>query len=320
MGVVAFLWCLDLVHAISYFAGYVHIARYQRYLRSGGRLIDWGPVVLPGSVMLLLQLFGTEPLRYLAFRVLLGVVLFMRWVLMIYTLRTNLVVGTAIMSILSSMMTCLPFVIVLFSFICGVWNLYLAFGILNPADSLSVVWRMIVLGDIDLWEMDGLSGVLEPAKYDDVYYLIRVFMVMGTFFFGLSLMNVFIAILAEAYIQAEENKWKRFYRQRALIANRNELQVLGAQALRRRFATCVLRSVPPTVRSYLGIREPIARRSQSPRNKVLKHTSFAERSRQQKQAMFIKHSTLTDTPGALSSLSGDEQSYMWVARPESSKA
>ena len=124
-------------------------------------------IVLPGAVIPALHFWGEAPLRSLEFRVLLGVVVFMRWVMMIYTLRTNRIVGTAIMSILSSMMTCLPFVIVLFSFICGVWNLYLAFGILNPPDSLSVVWRMIVLGDIDLWEMDGLPNDLSPARSDD---------------------------------------------------------------------------------------------------------------------------------------------------------
>jgi len=271
-------------------------------------------------VISILYVGGRAPLRSLEFRVLLGVVVFMRWVMMIYTLRTNRIVGTAIMSILSSMMTCLPFVIVLFSFICGVWNLYLAFGTLNPPDSLSVVWRMIVLGDIDLWEMDGLSSVLQSARYDDVYYLIRVFMVMGTFFFGLSLMNVFIAILAEAYLMAEEKKWKRFYRERALIANRHALQLVGARALRTGFLGCIMRCFPGRARRPVSLPPGRAGRRRLFQSDFFRKTPSEKRrwmedkTSFQKHAVFVKQSM--DRMASARSITGDEQCFLWVVRPE----
>lgn len=309
---IALLWTVDLMAVVSYLVGHARIGQLPRYFRSAGRLIDWTQVVLPGVVAAVLQFFGTAPLEHLAFRVFLGVVVFMRWVLMIYTLRTNLTVGTAIMSILSSMMTCLPFVIVLFSFICGVWNLYLAFGILNPPDSLSVVWRMVVLGDLDLWEMDGLDSVVSKSRYDDTYYLIRVFLVLGTFFFGLSLMNVFIAILAEAYLRAEDCKWKRFYRQRALIANRNVLQVLGVRTLRHVLLKCVSRCIPDNVRSYLGVPGALARENRV--NDRVGHKGCPQ------HRNYILRSAAASSYSSSNSIAGEKQSHLWVARPETSKS
>ena len=174
------------------------------------------------------------------------------------------------------------------------------------------------LNDYDANRKDSLcfSEAHLHARYDGTYYLIRVFMVMGTFFFGLSLMNVFIAILAEAYIQAEEKKWKRFYRQRALIANCDVLQKLGAIALCRIVRRSAVRLIPPCLRQRLGIRD-LPTRSPLPQPRAVGMRTASEKARSDKRRTFAAKS---DAKHRHSSIVGETQSFLWVARPEHSKA
>lgn len=174
------------------------------------------------------------------------------------------------------------------AFLCGVANMYLALGILNPTDSFVVVWRMIVLGDVELWEMDGLSDPLQPARYDAMHYVVRIIVMFGTFLFGLSLLNVFIAVLTATYAQGETNQWRVFYQQRAIIAKDH-------LALRLCLSTVLKAKLEPLVPKHWA----------NASRRILRVLTLDLTSPS-------SHISLRKLPCA--SLESVDQEYMWVAR------
>jgi len=155
----------------------------------------------------------------------LGAVVFMKWMLVLREACQFRLLGTHILPIMSTMMSIGPFVLVTSVCICASANLYYAFGLYNAFDSFFMIYRLAVLGDFNLDELEnrystdmnveaGGSVVMSNAAETDYYWVVRVMLLFLSFMMSISLMNLFIGVLTVSYEAHTQRAYESYLRLR----------------------------------------------------------------------------------------------------------
>eukprot|EP00931_Biecheleriopsis_adriatica_P023768 TRINITY_DN14940_c0_g1_i6.p1 TRINITY_DN14940_c0_g1~~TRINITY_DN14940_c0_g1_i6.p1 ORF type:complete len:909 (+),score=105.95 TRINITY_DN14940_c0_g1_i6:254-2728(+) len=167
---------------------------------------------------------NTQPQFCISF----GLVIALKWArVMVSLTRTSRAVGVSILPIITTMFDIGSFCCVLVIMLCGLTNLYYALGLYDLLDSFMLMYRLAVVLDADQSQLQGnhsqlqqgnhsqLQGNPDTPVHDMYYYAIRYAYVAVSFLMGLSLMNVFIAVLCDKYSKAEQHAEAAFVRERA---------------------------------------------------------------------------------------------------------
>jgi predicted nucleic acid-binding Zn ribbon protein len=168
-----------------------------------------------------------EGLRNPSFATVMGMVVFVKWIRILVNLSTFRPIGIAVLPIIETIFDIGPFLFVLLMFMLGATNMYYALNLYSIENAFILVYRAVTLGDVNLleWErvpaefaeaeiVNGSNPVLEVTPEATAnFYIVRLFMVIITFLLGLSLMNLFIAMLTVSYgvsFEAAEKTYQRF--------------------------------------------------------------------------------------------------------------
>jgi hypothetical protein len=133
-----------------------------------------------------------------------------------------------------------PFAVITVVCIMGSANLYYALGIYSIGESFVRMWRMIIMMESDVHDLekrplarmyladDNRTIHHTYAKQTEDYLGVVILLVILTFIMGLSLMNIFIAVLGSAY--NESRRIQEVFYQRHVAH-----KVIEAQSIRTGF-------------------------------------------------------------------------------------
>jgi len=223
------VWFVAVGIEAAQMIGYISSGLTRRYFTTLRYWFDLIVLLSTGVVNFSLLTLDHASTDLVEFRTAFGVLTFLKWMRFLTFLRQLRSVGLNILPITTTMWDVVPFGLVLSVYLIGSVNLYFALGI-NPSlfDSFMLVYRLVVLGDLDVREFENLPlptfrrvndwefAQTLPGRLD-YYYVIRLFIVFVSFVMGLTMMNLFVAILCLSYSQAAENAWYCFMRSRANI-------------------------------------------------------------------------------------------------------
>jgi hypothetical protein len=175
------------------------------------------------------QLVGYEAKDSALYSTFLGILVFIKWMLLLKSLSQFRLVGLHVLPIQVALADIGPFVLVTSVCLAGCANLYYALGITDPFSSIIKIYSLVVMEEYDLREMEKTGSVQDTnmrvtndnhivqdlAIKTDYYFVIRVMMIVLSFGFGVSLMNLFIAVLTVSYSRAKEKDLILFSRLQA---------------------------------------------------------------------------------------------------------
>eukprot|EP00931_Biecheleriopsis_adriatica_P023770 TRINITY_DN14940_c0_g3_i1.p1 TRINITY_DN14940_c0_g3~~TRINITY_DN14940_c0_g3_i1.p1 ORF type:complete len:899 (+),score=140.04 TRINITY_DN14940_c0_g3_i1:69-2699(+) len=158
-----------------------------------------------------------EASREPGFCVMFGVLILLKWGRFLKALtRVIPAVGVSILPIFTTMFDIGSFCGTLFIILMGLTNLYYALGIYDLFNSFMLMYRLGVLTDGDQTELlRAAESVISSSDHSVYYWTIRYGFVAVSFIIGLSMMNVFIAVLSEKFAKAQEGAAAAFVRERA---------------------------------------------------------------------------------------------------------
>jgi len=238
---------LEQLFETAQFAGYAASGLAQRYLFSW---VNWGDqirITCSAVIILIILIEGRDVKDSAIFGCVFGSVVFSRWMTVLYALRAVRGIGTRILPIMSTMWEVGPFTGVLFMYLCGFVNMYYALGLQDLVDSFILIFKIVIMGEVDLDEFEAASssvyvrlnttsltatGAIIDAGRTPFYYIVRAMLVLTSFVMGVSLMNVFIAVLCISYEKAAKHSWREFIRTRADIALDHQTMVIGMRWMR----------------------------------------------------------------------------------------
>ena len=127
--------------------------------------------------------------------------------------------------------------------IIGSGNFYYSLGIHGPFRSFVVIYELVVLQIFNLDVMENVYGtdmhvqedgtILQtPAARTAYYVILRVMMVVISFVMGITLMNLFIAVLTVSYSKATTNSFLIFSRRQASKVLETQSTLAGWNVLR----------------------------------------------------------------------------------------
>mmetsp|Transcript_105584 Transcript_105584/g.293983 ORF Transcript_105584/g.293983 Transcript_105584/m.293983 type:complete len:221 (-) Transcript_105584:138-800(-) len=181
-------------------------------------------------------MMGRDELDAPGYRIVLGTCVFLKWMRLLFSLRQLESVGLKILPILTTMWDVKPFVGVLSLYFIGSVNMLYALGLHSLENAFLIIYRLVVLGDMDLneWENQStlrleadLSGQLVQVIPEGTSFRVasRMMMIFVSFVMGVSMMNLFVAMLCNSYADALQQAPMAVLRCRAKI-------VLDHQALK----------------------------------------------------------------------------------------
>mmetsp|Transcript_12237 Transcript_12237/g.28529 ORF Transcript_12237/g.28529 Transcript_12237/m.28529 type:complete len:1107 (+) Transcript_12237:52-3372(+) len=229
------------------FVGYSASHLAQRYLFSWVNWIDEVRIVSSAVIITLILIEGRSVKDNEVFGCVFGTVVFSRWMTVLYALRAVRGIGLRILPIMTTMWEVGPFTGVLFMYLCGFVNMYYAFGLQDLVDSFVSIFQIVIMGEVDLAELEATQSLARVhldrnstlSVIEDVdagrspyYYIVRAMLVLTSFVMGVSLMNVFIAVLCISYEKASKHSWREFVRTRADIALDHQTMVIGLRSMR----------------------------------------------------------------------------------------
>merc|ERR1719506_1430313 len=135
-----------------------------------------------------------------------------------------------------------PFFGVVFTYLLGTTNAYYAFGLKSLPEAFMIIFQVTFLQELELDELEGVDvpsmrllpdGTIEtsPPEASRNYYVVRIFICVVIFVMSTALMNIFIAVLADAYATASNNALNEFLRARANIALEQHIMMTGLKKI-----------------------------------------------------------------------------------------
>jgi len=195
-------------------------------------------VVLLSTCAVLVYTFevGLDSKSSSAYCTLLGIVIFTKWMQLLFSLCQFPIFGMHILPITSTMFDIGPFCVVMAVCIMSAANLYYALNIHGPMRSFMIMYRLVILSEVNPDDLENVFGtdmrvdadgtilqtISSKTKY---YFVVQGVMVFISFIMSVALMNLFIAVLTVSY---------RAYAEKALVSfsRHQALKVLEAQAMR----------------------------------------------------------------------------------------
>lgn len=211
----------------------------------------------------------------------LGILVFIKWMQLLFSLCQFRFVGFSILPITSAMLDIGPFCVVMAVCILASGNLYYALGIHGPFESFLKIYQMIVLADFNLHDLEDTATVQssnmharsdgyffqDPTEKTDYYYVVRGMLILLSFVFGVSLMNLFIAVLTVSYSQATKKALVFFSQQQAHKVIETQAIHIGWQVTKRFFSPCLQKK--DRALEFVSASEPM--------NMGARHTSSSSR-------------------------------------------
>eukprot|EP00928_Gymnodinium_smaydae_P025581 TRINITY_DN20326_c0_g1_i1.p1 TRINITY_DN20326_c0_g1~~TRINITY_DN20326_c0_g1_i1.p1 ORF type:complete len:1069 (-),score=199.06 TRINITY_DN20326_c0_g1_i1:119-3229(-) len=207
--IIAVLAHRDVIHELMEMFGHVFtLQAYSTYFSNAKNLVDWG-----GNALIMFLVYSSASDAQLCdFPELLASVVLCRWVRLMYTFRAFPFAGREIQPICLSFLPLFGItIIVVMAFLCF---LQAAISVeLGGTGSIAAVplaaFRFMWLSD-----GDGIDAFLALGA-DSAYG--KVLFVVGALLYCIITMNLFIAVLGEAYDTARERTFGSFQRDRASI-------------------------------------------------------------------------------------------------------
>merc|ERR1719424_273928 len=128
------------------------------YLGDPNNWFDMLRTNLQAGVLLSIIFLDESVTEWLAFRASLAMLVFIMWVRALYSLRIYQVLGVPMLPIINAMGQIAPSCGVLLFYLCGFAHGYYTLDIKEDTiESLMVVYRLGLLGDFDMDEMEGVQ-------------------------------------------------------------------------------------------------------------------------------------------------------------------
>jgi hypothetical protein len=223
----AILFSVDLIHIV----GNIATGNKRIMLLSLQRKLFHHSVRLFAGVMLLVVViqFGmdqgdTDTKRYPFINVSLGTLIVTRWVSTLWSLRAIKPIGVRVLPILRTMRGIGPFVGVLATQLVGVIFGYYALGLKSFRESLTIVWGVVFFGVAE----NEVTGADSPGYF----WIVQFFVVSLSFFVGLSMLNMLIAVLSAEYQIAADTAFRSFMHVRACMSIDHFLVLEGFRSIR----------------------------------------------------------------------------------------
>jgi hypothetical protein len=250
---LAYMVCaVGVILDISQTLGYLRSGLIDRFLASS---VDWFNrciLLLNIAIILATHRMGVEAGQQFLYCTALGCVLFLKWIRLLVALRQVKAVGLRILPIMDTMLDVGPFSIVLAVYMLAATSAYYALGRYDFLSCFIILYKMAVMSEVDLYEFEGVynpsmrvvnsTGVIEqvmPSRTE--YWLVtRLIMLIISFVVGISMMNLFVAVLCISYAKAHEKAEQAFTRSRACIVLDLHSIRVGFQSLQAAF--CIRRS------------------------------------------------------------------------------
>jgi len=204
-----FIWVFEFLNELLQMLSYKIHGWLRDYLSSFGSYVDWFRLGGDACVLYFLWLRGLGATENGLFLVTFGLCAFYKWIMILYALTSFRAFGLSIIPILHTMLDIGPFFTVLMFFMFGLVHGYTALCVpgISIAESGLIVYRLGLLGDIDVEELDGGN--------DGYWYVTRIFFVVVSFSVTVTLMNTFIAALGNSFNNASSKMEVLFQSHRA---------------------------------------------------------------------------------------------------------
>jgi len=222
------VWVVVMVIEVAQVLGYVMNGLAKRYWMNTRHSFDMFVLVLTGIVIGWTWKSNLETANSPTYRISLGFIVALKWARLLISLRQLKSVGLSILPILSTIGDVVPFMGVLSVYIMGAVNMLYALGMHSLEDAFLIIYRLVVLGDMSLNELEGKSavnyflngdGLLVEYNTPRTEYreVVRIIMVFVSFMLGISMMNLFVGILSLSYGEATARAPLAFVRSRVGI-------------------------------------------------------------------------------------------------------
>jgi ankyrin repeat protein len=220
----ALVWILGVVLQVVQIAGFIASGLQNRAFFTFVKTFERVVLMLTGVVIFFTWSQKLKVMDSPGFRVSLGILVYFKWTNVLIQCRQIKAVAIRILPITSTMTEVGPFVAVLSVYWLASANMYYAFGNDGLKDTFLQMYRSTVLGD---------AALLAPENYVDSAMQVptQLMTLFASFVIGVTMMNIFIAVLGEAYSAAHESAEGAFLRSRAGI-------VLDIHAARTGFKCC----------------------------------------------------------------------------------
>jgi len=241
------IWLVAMFFEVVQMLGYVSNGLARRYLTSGRHWFDFVVVLLTGAVSIALLRLKEDSSKEPNFCTALGVLVLCKWMRFLIYLRQIKAIGIQILPITQAMWDIVPFLIVLSIYLLATVNMFFALNNGHSfGDCFLLIYRLVVLGEADVSELENqdapqvtvdlMTGdvVQSDSARTSNFIVVRIMMVVASFVIGVSLMNLFLAMLCVSYDAAHRAADLSFMRSRARI-------VLDQHAVRvglARFLSC----------------------------------------------------------------------------------
>jgi len=226
--VSVFIWLVAMYMESSQILGYISTGLTRRYFSRPRHWFDLMVVVMTGGVSF--ALLDRTAIQDSRFCTALGVLVFCKWARFLVYLRQIKAIAIQILPITQTMWDIVPFLFVFSLYFIATVNMFYALKTGHSfGDCFMLIYKLVVLGDGDLSELENVAppqlkfdlGTGEVLQTDpqqtDNFLVVRVMMVIASFVIGVSLMNLFLAMLVMSYSLAHEGAHLSFMRSLANI-------------------------------------------------------------------------------------------------------
>jgi hypothetical protein len=248
------------VAEIMQIAGYAYFRKFRVYAKDSGNLVDWVRVLLTGITVCYIA-FSDSALKgrgdttpqgdtdsSYSFKLFFAFTVFFRWMKVLNSLRGYEFAGALILPVLRSLPVCIPFLLVVIFPTMGLMHAYYIFNIygVDLFRSFMIIYRICFVGDFDWEEMEDIDGwyllpnmtdpddkqlELEDPELSEWHPFISVILVVATTFVTITMMNIFIAVLCDAFGKAFQERDRAFWRTRVRIVLDESIKMWTEEAI-----------------------------------------------------------------------------------------
>jgi len=213
----AVIWLMALFFEVFQFVGYWSDKSTTRYWRSPRHWFGILVVAMTGLFVVIFMIPGEEALvNQGEFSAAMGVLLFLKWFKMLVYLRQYETIAVRTLPITSTMWNVGPFLLVMAVYLFATVNLFYAlrngYGL---EDCFFHVYNLVVLGNFDINKLYNRVRLSTPERW--YVHFVRAIVVGLSFVIGVTMMNLFIAVLCVAYDEAAQKAQIAFMEARASI-------------------------------------------------------------------------------------------------------
>lgn len=187
---------------------------------------------------------GKDAKESAIFSVSFGILVCFKWLKLLREVCSIRSIGMRILPIMITLQDVGPFCGVVLVYLLAATNAYYSLGLKTGIQAFIIIFRITFLGDVDLNELEAVSSssrVLEdqtiqttPPESSQYHEVCVVFMLVVVFVMSTALMNIFIAVLSNAYDKATNNALTEFLRAQAGVTYNHHIMMTGLKKLRGR--------------------------------------------------------------------------------------